>query len=523
MFYPNEVIDEVKSRSNIIDVVSQYVKLQKKGSSYFGCCPFHDEKTSSFSVSAEKQMYHCFGCGESGNVFNFLMSQENYSFQEAVQVLAERAGVQLPQEELTVEEKKLANLKNMILEVQREAALYFFYSLKQESGQKGQEYLHERGLTDETIRKFGLGYSNPYYNDLYQYLKRKGYRDDVLKESGLFHYEKGVTDRFWDRIMFPIMDINGKVIGFGGRVLGDAKPKYLNSPETKVFEKSRNLYGMHVAKNTKPDHFLVCEGYMDVIALHQAGFTNSVAALGTSFTSQHALLMKRYKKDAILTFDSDGAGLKATLRAIPILRSAGISVKVLDMKPYKDPDEFIKSLGAETYQERINQAMNGFMFEISVLKQSYDFADPHQKAVFVNECVKKLAAFTDEIERLTYTEAVADTYVIDAESLKRKVDYYSAENKKSVDEKAALKPAVEPGEKKEVLVSATILLDRLAAYYTKIEAVSMEYRQGKASEDEVYQALGAAKALYDVCCEAGLNPQLPEEKEVKKKSVRKIS
>lgn len=427
MFYPDEVIEEVRQRSDIVDVVSQYVKLQKKGANYFGLCPFHNEKSPSFSVTPGKQMYYCFGCGAGGNAITFLMEYENYSFPEALQVLAERTGVTLPQVEVTEEEKRQSSLKHTLLEIQKDAARYFYYQLRQENGKIGYEYFRKRGLSDETIKQFGLGYATQYSNDLYLYLKQKGYSDAVLKESGLITYEeRGVHDKFWNRVMFPIMDINSKVIGFGGRVMGDAKPKYLNSPETMIFDKSRNLYGMHAARRTRKNYFLVCEGYMDVIALHQAGFTNAVAALGTAFTLQHGILMKRYTKEVILTFDSDGAGQQAALRAMPILKSAGLSVKVLDMKPYKDPDEFITHLGAEAYQERIDQAMNGFLFEISVLRQSYDFADPQQKTEFINACARKLTGFIDEMERVNYIEAVARTYLLEFDSLKRKVNAYGA-------------------------------------------------------------------------------------------------
>ncbi len=427
MYYPDEVIESVRQGSDIVDVVSQYVKLQRRGANYFGLCPFHNEKSPSFSVTPSKQMYYCFGCGAGGNAITFLMEYENYSFQEAVQTLAERAGIPLPQVEQTEEERRKSNRKQILLEIQKEAARYFYFQLRSEQGKIGYDYLKGRGLQEETIRSFGLGYSLAYSNDLYQYLKKKGYTDDILRDSGLITYEeRGIHDKFWNRVMFPIMDINSKVIGFGGRVMGDGKPKYLNSPETMIFDKSRNLYGMHVARRTKKPYFLICEGYMDVISLHQAGFTNAVAALGTAFTIQHGILMKRYTKEVILTFDSDEAGQKAALRALPILKSAGLAVKVLDMKPYKDPDEFLGHLGAEAYQERIDHAMNGFLFEISVLRNEYDFSDPQQKTDFVNACARKLTGFTDEVERTNYIEAVARTYLLDFESLRRKVNAYGA-------------------------------------------------------------------------------------------------
>ena len=270
-------------------------------------------------------------------------------FPEALQALADRAGIELPKQQESAEARKQADLRSRILEVNREAGKYFYYQMKQPNGKRAYEYLTGRGLADETIRHFGLGYSDLYRDDLYQYLhKKKGYSDELLKETGLVKIEEKEThDRFWNRVMFPIMDVNGRIIGFGGRVMGDGEPKYLNSPETKAFDKSRNLYGLNYARTARRSYMLICEGYMDVIAMHQAGFTNAVASLGTAFTSGQASLLRRYTEQVILTYDSDGAGVKAALRAIPILKEAGLSAKVLNLKPYKDPDEFMKNLGAE--------------------------------------------------------------------------------------------------------------------------------------------------------------------------------
>lgn len=423
MYYSDDLIEEVRSRNDIVDVISSYVRLQKKGGTYFGLCPFHNEKSPSFSVTPAKQMYYCFGCGQGGNVFTFLMKYENYSFTEAVQNLAEKAGVTLPQGEYTAEEKKKADLKMQLLQVNNEAARYFYRLLKSEKGQRAYEYLKNRGLSDETITKFGLGYSSNYKDDLYRYIKSKGYGDDVLKESGLFTFsEKGVYDKFSNRVMFPIMDINNRVIAFGGRVMGDGQPKYLNSPETILFDKSRNLYGLNIARGSRKDSMLICEGYMDVIALHQAGFNNAVASLGTAYTSKHAHLLKRYCENVYLTFDSDGAGVKAALRALPILRDAGISAKVINMKPYKDPDEFIKNLGAEEYEKRIENARNSFMFEIDKLREETDESDPDKKAKFQKEVATRLLRFSDALERSVYIDAVCNEFMIPKDSLVKTVN-----------------------------------------------------------------------------------------------------
>lgn len=422
MYYSDDLIEEIRSRNDIVDVISGYVKLKRQGATYFGLCPFHNEKSPSFSVTPGKQMYYCFGCGEGGNVYSFIMKYENFTFLEAVKMLADRAGVQLPEAEYSEEERKKADLKAALLDINKQAAVYFHHQLKTETGKIGLDYFNSRGLDHETIVRFGLGYSNKTSDDLYRYMKKQNYSDELLKETGLFAFsEKGTYDKFWNRVMFPILDINNRVIGFGGRVMGEGEPKYLNSPETRIFEKSRNLYGMNFARISRKPYMLICEGYMDVIALHRAGFTNAVAALGTAFTQQHAMLIKRYVKEAVLTFDSDGAGQKAALRAIPILKSVGMAIKVLDMKPYKDPDEFIKNLGAEEYQKRIDNAMNGFLFEIMMLQRDYDMTDPHAKAEFYHKVAAKLLEFPEELERNVYIEAVSRQFLIPQDSLSKMV------------------------------------------------------------------------------------------------------
>ena len=426
MYYGEEFVEEVRQRNDIVDVISSYVNLKKSGSNFTGLCPFHNEKTPSFSVSGGKQMYYCFGCGAGGNVFTFLMEYENLTFPEALEQLAERAGMALPEKRNSREERERRNARERILEIYKLAANYFYAKLNSERGQEAKTYLLGRQLSEETIRRFGLGYSDKYSNDLYQYMKKKGFDDTILNQTGLFtfHEKQGVNDKFWNRVMFPIMDRSGKVIAFGGRVMGDAKPKYLNSPETLVFDKSRNLYGLNFVHGKLEKGIIICEGYMDVIALHQAGFDNAVASLGTALTSGHANLLKRYTKDVYLTYDSDGAGIKAALRAIPILKEVGITTKVINMKPYKDPDEFIKALGAEAYQERIDQAENSFLFEVRILEQEYEMHDPESKTSFYNEVAKKLCGFSEKLARDNYIEAVAAKYMIAAEDLRRLVNQY---------------------------------------------------------------------------------------------------
>ena len=426
MIYGEEIIEEVRSRNDIVDLISTYVPLKKKGSSYFGLCPFHNEKSPSFSVSRDKQMYYCFGCGAGGNVFTFLMEYENFTFPEALKYLAERAGMELPEEELNEEAKRAMDAKAKLREMNKLSANYFYYLLHSKRGQKGLSYLKDRGITDETIKRFGLGYADIYNDDLYRFLKSKGYSDEDLKDSALVTIDerRGGSDKFWNRVMFPIMDVNNRVIGFGGRVMGDGSPKYLNSRETTLFDKSRNLYGLNFARSSRKKEIILCEGYMDVISMHQAGFTNAVAALGTAFTSGHGTLLKRYTENVILSFDSDEAGQRAILRAIPILKEAGLTVRVLNLKPYKDPDEFIKGLGSEALEERIKEAMSSFMFQVKVAAGRYNQNDPEEKTKFQHEAAKLLSTIEERLERKNYIDAVSREYYIDARDLEELVNYY---------------------------------------------------------------------------------------------------
>lgn len=430
MKYSDELIEEVRVQNDIVDVVGSVVKIQKKGSSYFGLCPFHNEKSPSFSVSGVKQMFYCFGCGAGGNVISFVMKYENYSFQEALKYLADRAGITLPEIEMTKEEKARSQRKTLILEANTEAAKYYYYALHSPAGQVGMDYLKERKLSDETIRKFGLGFAGISFNGCVKYLQSKGFSDDIIRDSGIasFDEKRGMTDKFFNRVMYPIFDITNHVIGFGGRVMSDAKPKYLNSPETEVFDKSRNLYGLNIARTSRKNYFILCEGYMDVISMHQAGFSQAVASLGTAFTSGQASLLHRYSDNAYLAYDSDGAGINAALRAIGILREVGMTCKIINMKPYKDPDEFIKNLGNEEFEKRIQEAENSFMFEIRMLEGNFDLNDPDEKTKFIKEIANRLCTFEDEIVRDNYLSSVVGKYNINSDSLKREVGRIAASN-----------------------------------------------------------------------------------------------
>lgn len=426
MLYGDDIIEEVRSRNDIVDLISSYVPLKRKGSSYFGLCPFHNEKSPSFSVSRDKQMYYCFGCGAGGNVFTFIMEYENFTFPEAVRYLAERAGMELPEQELSAEAKQQADAKAKLKEMNKMAANYFYILLHSKRGEKGLAYLTRRGITEETIKKFGLGYADIYQDDLYRFLKSKGFSDEELKDSALVTIDeaRGGSDKFWNRVMFPIQDVNSRVIGFGGRVMGDGSPKYLNSRETKLFDKSRNLYGLNFARSSREKFIILCEGYMDVISMHQAGFTNAVAALGTAFTEGHGMLLKRYTNEVILSFDSDEAGQRAILRAIPILKGAGLTVRVLNLTPYKDPDEFIKELGSEELRNRIQKARSSFMFQVSVAAGKYNQDDPEEKTRFQHEAAKLLSGIREPLERNNYCEAVSREYFMGIKELKDLVEYY---------------------------------------------------------------------------------------------------
>ncbi|MBR1742012.1 MAG: DNA primase [Lachnospiraceae bacterium] len=458
------MIEEVRSRSDIVDVIGSYVRLRRTGSTYMGLCPFHSENTPSFNVNPSHQLYKCFGCGVGGNVFTFIMEYEHYSFTEAVKFLADRNGIAISGGEMSEEQKKRESIRAAIIEINTKAAKFYYALLKSEHGKYGYDYLKSRGLSEETIRHFGLGFAGSGGVELYGYLKKEGYSDTLLKETGLFKMdERGAYDKFLNRVMFPIMDISNHVIGFGGRVMGDAKPKYLNSPETKVFDKGRNLYGLNYAKKGRKKAFILCEGYMDVIAMHQAGFTNAVASLGTAFTEYQANIIKRYVEEVLLIYDSDEAGRKAALRAIPILRRAGLSGKVVSLNPHKDPDEFIKAEGTEAFEERLSSAVNSFFFEITVLKDAFNLSDPAQKTKFIHETAKKLLVFRDKVERDSYLEAIAAEHGIPKEDLKNLVIRYGNSYTENYEEPLERRTERKKKEEKGITYSYQLFLSELIA------------------------------------------------------------
>ncbi len=504
-YYSDDIIEEIRSRSDIVDVISQYVNLQKKGSQYFGLCPFHNEKTGSFSVSPQKQMYYCFGCGAGGNVFSFLMQYDNMTFKEAVEELAPKCGVTLPEREMTYQERQRADKRSRLFEINKEAASYYFKVLRSDTGKRAMDYFSGRGLSRDTMQKFGLGTTSPYSDSLYKYLRSKGYEDDILKDSGLVTLDekRGGRDKFFNRAMFPIFDANGKVVAFGGRVMGDGEPKYLNSPETEIFNKSKTLFGLYFARKTRRDQFILCEGYMDVISLHQAGFDNAVASLGTALTEGHAGMLKRYVKDVYLSYDADGAGQKAALRAIPILKSAGISCKVINMLPYKDPDEFIKNLGAEEYQKRIDEAENSFIFMVRQTEKQYDMTDPEKKSDFQKKVAHMIVEeFPTQLERENYTESVAARFNIPREALKKYILELGAAG---ITAKTSSEPSKEAKAFKKqkddgMKVSQRLLITWLVEETTLYDKIK-EYISPEDFEEGVYKEV--AREVFAQCAENG--------------------
>ena len=465
MRYPEHVIEEIREQSDIVSIISEYTALNKKGSSYVGLCPFHNEKTPSFSVSEDKQLYYCFGCGAGGNVITFLMQKENMSFIEVIKYLAERENIKLDETYLSEEELENNKKRSQLLEILKESARYFHYSLRSAEHEEALRYLTDRGLTMDTIKHFGLGYASHHFNDLYEYLKHKGYSDKLLLESGLFLQGKQnsnmIYDRFAGRIIYPIFDLSKKVIAFGGRVLDGSLPKYLNSPENMLFNKSRNLYGMHIAKNSGAPYFILVEGYMDVIAMHQAGFSQTVASLGTAFTPGHAKLLKRHTKEVIILYDSDGAGQKAALRAIPILRSEGLKVKVLLLQEGKDPDEYLKTHGYEAMRTLLEGAPSDIWFQIRTIEKKYDLTISEEKVKFLQEIAGVLAETSSSIEHAIYLKEISKTYEIDEEAFKAEMNRYYKEGMRKV---AARETETSPRQKKQTFNNEVIFLANLYHY-----------------------------------------------------------
>jgi len=420
MAIPEQFVDELVSRTDIVDLVGSYVRLNKKGNNYWGLCPFHSEKTASFSVSPDKQICYCFGCHKGGGAINFLMELENLSFVEAVQQLAQRAGLQVPESDYDRGRKEK---RERILEMNKEAARYFHAQLYAPGGAQALAYLRGRGLSQATLTNFGLGYAPDSWDGLLNALAEKGYDKKTVLEGGLaVSNDKGrIYDRFRNRVMFPIIDVRGSVIGFGGRVMDDSKPKYLNSPEGPVYNKSRNLFALNIAKKTKSGRIILTEGYMDTIALHQAGFDCAVASLGTALTADHAQLLSRYTKEAVIAYDGDGAGVAAAQRAIPLLEKAGLKVKVLQMRGAKDPDEFIKAYGKDAFAKLLDESTNHIEYRLEKIRSKYDLKDDGQRIEFLREATGLIASLSSAVEREVYGGRAAQAAGISAEAMAQEV------------------------------------------------------------------------------------------------------
>lgn len=423
-YYPREVIDDIRIGNNIVDVIGQYVTLKRSGSSYVGLCPFHNEKTPSFNVNAEGQYFHCFGCGVGGDVIGFMMKYSNYSYMDALKFLADRINYVLPEAEMSADIVKKRELKQNLYEIHKIAARFYYEQLMSKNGTHAVEYLDNRQVKLGARRKFGLGYSPIAKGALYEELKNKGFTEDTILKSGLVtKRDNGVFyDKFFNRLMFPIIDVYGNIIGFGGRILGEGQPKYLNSPETEIFNKSRNLYNLNNAKMAKLKEFILVEGYMDAIAIYQAGFHNVVASLGTAFNKDHAKVLKSYANSVILLFDSDEAGVKAVLRAIPVLKNAGLKIKVLQVHDAKDPDEFIKKFGVTEFGELLKNAKNHIIFQAEQLEKKYDLNILDDKIAYSKDIAKLLSSVESSIETDAYLKEVSRVTQIDIASIQNEIN-----------------------------------------------------------------------------------------------------
>lgn len=454
--YSDEIIDDVRQSNDIVDVISQYVRLKRSGRNYFGLCPFHNEKSPSFSVSPDKQIFHCFGCGVGGNVISFIMKIEGINFVEAVQLLAERANISLPTLQNNVDTVK-EELKAKVYEVNEFAAQFYHQNLYKPEAKIAQEYVKKRKLTQSTLEAFQIGFSGR-FDELFQNLKKQGFGEKEILESGLVNKnDKGqYIDRYRNRLMFPICDVRGRVIAFGGRVLDDSKPKYINSPENVVYSKGRHLYGLNVAKKGDLSKILIVEGYMDVISLHQRGITNVVASLGTAMTQQQGFLLRKHAEQIILSFDSDEAGLTAKMRALEILQTMGCDLRILQMEGAKDPDEYVIQYGNARFIHLIDQALSVVEFKVKVLKQHLNLQNINDKIKFLNQIAKILANIDNTIEQEVYIEKIAQEYGISKEAIYAEVNKltYSHHQGEKVLEKR--KPVVNHQKKEESAISPAV-------------------------------------------------------------------
>jgi len=421
-YYPDEIIEEIIEKNDIVEVVSDYVKITRKGKDYFGLCPFHREKTPSFSVVPAKQIFYCFGCGKGGNVINFIKSIENVEFLDALKMMADRASVQLPESTDGSERQKSGYIKKLV-EINTEAARHFYSNVKDNPGSEAEIYIKDRKIKEGTTVRFGIGYSQESWDSLLNYLKGKGYTEKDIEAAGLILKGKKGTyyDRFRNRIMFPIIDIRNRVIGFGGRLISGEGPKYMNSPETPVYNKSTSLYGINLAKNSKAEKIIIVEGYMDCVALHQAGFSNCVASLGTALTIKQARMLKKLVPEVIIAYDMDQAGRNAALRGLDMLANLNCSVKVLEIPDGKDPDDFLKRNGNAAFGKLIEKALPLVEYKAKLLREKYNINERDGLLKFLNGVAKAIAQVSNAIEREMYINRISSDYSISREALETEV------------------------------------------------------------------------------------------------------
>ena len=481
--YSDELIEEIKSRNDIVDIISQYVVLKRSGRNFFGLCPFHKEKSPSFSVSPDKQIFHCFGCGVGGNVFHFVSKIENLSFRETVEMLAERSGVELPTLE-NEEDNKLLQLKSKVYQINELTAKFYHENLYKPSAKKAQEYVKKRRLDNNTLKNFLIGYSGT-FNELYLMLKAKGFTEEEILASSLVNKTQDgkFIDRFRGRLMFPIQDVRNRVIAFGGRVLDDSKPKYINSPENIVYSKGRHLFGLNVAKRSDLKKIIIVEGYMDAISLHQRGISYAVASLGTAMTEAQGRLLRRSSQQVIIGYDADGAGQAATMRGLEILQGLGCDVRILQIEGAKDPDEFVVKYGPERFEKQVEKAISLVEYKVKALKNSLNLEHPNDKIKFLKEIAKVLSKIDNEIEREVYVQKIASEYQISKEAIYAeisKLENTSTTSKKILEKskpRLEVKPTIKEdnaNDKKEKLI-IYLLINYPNESYEKIRAkVSVE-------------------------------------------------
>lgn len=491
MAIPSHIIQEITDKCDIVDFISKYVRLKRSSGEYVGLCPFHGEKTPSFHVSPDKQLYHCFGCGEGGTIINFVMKMENLSFLEAVKFLGERAGVAIP--ESTDFDDKAAKRKQRLYDINKESGRFFYSMLASEEGKVAREYFSSRGLSKDTIVKFGLGFAPDSWDKLFKHLKSKGFTEYEALDAGLIvkGQKGGAYDRFRNRVMFPIFDIRGNLIAFGGRVLDDSKPKYLNTNDTPVFDKSSNLFGLNLAKKSTSKTFVTVEGYMDVITLHQYGVDTAVASLGTSLTDGHALLLKRYADEVALCYDSDEAGIKAANRGMEILSRHDIKTKIITLSGAKDPDEFCRKNGVDAFLMAVSGAKNPVLYKIGNIKAKYDLKEPDQKVDFIKEAAGELVKLNSAMEQEIYAKEIAASCDVSYDSVmaqvkQRRKNYVRRENKKELEaikRDLSQKTIVKDGKNALLTETEEKLINLMFYSYPAFELLASKYNKESFSDE----------------------------------------